>query len=872
MSENPTPETTEMGGQAEPMVTADQSEVTRIHNTVEGDNYGSTFNAPITAGDDANFGPTFNNNIYQQTADVIQATLLGKLISEDSVEPTDIEPLVEKLTANHAILLVTPEYWGHQHVAAQLAKRMLMKLKHDNAAVNQEKLWKNLGDTHGDAILKTLDSRSLSVDESAESEDESSSIVKNTVLYISDVSPGKYTPEIINKLCEYGKEYKVYIILTSTTLTETWLKNLGANNPYTVDVAKNSPYKPEDLATWAAKKNDVFTALQEKQAIADESLLHEKFLISTELKNIDGAKDLLELVTKVVHSPGTVQKLHAEIRKSDPIKNLIQHIRKATQEQDKRLEQWFAELKEDERYMVLTIGLVNNLPEQTFWAIYEHLIRDYWRVRNQTLEMRDYFEIERSLSEFIQTDNGQIGFRDSDARSKIINDYALKKYRRSLVNALPFIAELLTSADTPLDNLSGTIQAMEIWGSDLATQPEIRNRRHNLRSSLIASIVDIDAHEPITTEYILQSWAERPFYQDFPLYVVNRSLREAFTDVIFQMYQRDPFTSDSDYWSIRSFNLLRAWYSTLQRETFADIKELIAVVQVSPRRQQIRQTLAYTLCVLGKLLTPNEFGSLKDTSELFKAAPARQPEAGSLKSLWHLLVALAWDLNPAVRMVIADFSINLYQKHEDNFRQLTYLLASDWSETVRLQVAYMLASLYELDKNNLQLVHHLLILPESETVSRKVDDNHYLYRESAAYKGISYPIHMWTATMALCLIEIAHPGSELFGTYLKTVLDKPNSPELAAFKAVCNTLLTFQVLPMEKSRRQAVIDRFRLGEHWNLLRRINNDRSPEHRTSLSSQALRDEINSYNNPQVIIAQLEGSSSTAQRGKQAVVNNT
>lgn len=35
-----------------------KSEQTMIHNEIKGDNYGSTFNAPITTGDNANFGST----------------------------------------------------------------------------------------------------------------------------------------------------------------------------------------------------------------------------------------------------------------------------------------------------------------------------------------------------------------------------------------------------------------------------------------------------------------------------------------------------------------------------------------------------------------------------------------------------------------------------------------------------------------------------------------------------------------------------------------------------------------------------------------------------------------------------------------------
>ncbi|MEQ8677100.1 MAG: hypothetical protein RLP44_29650 [Aggregatilineales bacterium] len=769
-----------------------------------------------------NIGGNFtqNENVYYSSSnnDVLALTTLNTIST--ATLPTQLDPLFDLLRKNYLVILEAPPAWGHQYVAESLAKRMIDEVL-KNKLTDDYEAYKPTGQVTGITVTGALRSRSTDSD--------NSQTIKNTVIIISDVTPEGYSQEVLQELQQYSQKKNVYTILLTkkdpAKEPKKWEKAFGNLPQGFISLTDSNPYTPEDLTQWVVTRiNDdgVSEHLRTLQIIKEDTHVE----ATTTLHNIDPTRKqitLFQFVTENIHSPGSAAQFSAYVENAKQPADILSAIKS---DHDLQLHKWFDGLQnEEERYMVLAVSLINDIPQQTFWAIYEKLIEERWRLRDTNLKMSDYHGIQERLNGYIQitkdqTGKDQIGFRDEDTRKSLIS-YVLGSYRRSLINALPFIANLIISSDRPpissSASLTDDLYFLEIWGTDLATRSERLTISQRLRNSLLNSLVEIGWQESRTTEYVLQAWAEQPYFVKLSkdsefINTTENTMRYkvAFSDTLLRLHRRDTPDPEKSYWeSRRSLSLLARWYSTIQQESLQAtgnrieerINALGSQLERNQRRSNIRMTMAFALCELGNTLNQQEeFGHLDgavypaendaEAVSLFEQAPAKLLPIDELNSLWHMLVMLAWEADWRVRRVVARQLLRLDQLYPEYTHKLIFLLAGDPHQQVRIEVAQAISVLIAVHgEPYIQFVHHLLNQNEDQFPQTKIydDDEHYLYQIfEDARRGLGTKPHLWTATLAMVYCGMQHPN--VFRIYLNTMLNDEQSDRFTAFESVFSWL------------------------------------------------------------------------------------
>ncbi|MFW5748063.1 MAG: hypothetical protein ACOCYT_00460 [Chloroflexota bacterium] len=750
----------------------------------------------------------FNQVYYSSTNEVFQSYRLSLVKDKQAVPPGEIESLLALVKKHRLILLEAPEHWGQEYVAEFLAYKLIRPTTElDGGRDDEVDVLVPVGEVNGQTVVDALPLRQKGQDEDK--------VIKDRVLYIARVTAASYTPGMLNRLSQYASQHNLFIIMTTTQKPEDW-RDTWQSADSLVSLSKQSPYSDADLTRWLCNRlNDPNDTDLRQRLIQLDALGPDSDPVAPQTPLSDGdALTVQAFVAEYVRSPYMVRNLGELLREATP-GTIGQTIKRAEEQRDRRLQDWFNNLEEEERYMVLAVGLLNNIPEQTFWAIYEKLVQERWRVRDTALRMSDYRVILARLKNYIEPVAGQIRFVDQDNRRKIIY-YALQAYRRSLTNALPFIADLITSANSGGAAISSQVginddlQALEIWGTDLAPSEESRSRRERLRDSLIASLVEIDRYESITTDHILQAWAERDFaeFSGQPSTEANIRIKQAFSDTLLRMHWRDNPEDDKDYWETRrSLRLLSTWYSTIQREDYQlggggvtrrQLAQLLPQIDRNRRRSNLRMTIAFTLCDFCSNMDAADYGSFDDAADLLAGPPAAPMTVTELRSLWHMLMAMTWEDDPTVRLLIAEHSWRLLGSPE-RFQALLTVLVGDWNEQVRVQVAGLLATLVSLDLSYLQWINYFLISDPASLPDRSVADDHYLADEVKRMGTDDYPSHLWTATLAMVYVGGIRP--DLFRIYLHTLLKDTDSDRYLAFTDVFARLVDVLMALTEASKQ-----------------------------------------------------------------------
>ncbi len=795
------------GGNVGGTIQGDLNNIQGNQNTGSGDQY----NFSDASGSTFNFGNTYQNDILRQyTLD-----WYTQESKQEVVSPSGLDDLLSKLKQHHILLLEGTRQWGHIYLAETII---------DAVAADGRDVFKVIEQVNGDRVLDAL-----------KTQKENDQPIKKAVILIEDATAADFDSTTLEQLQSYAKNQDLYIILTSTERSEKWQFMRGDG---LVELTRDSPYTVADIAQWISnivnKNDNLLHQLVDKGFLPTSP---EPITPNTPFQNSDIC--LIDVVEASQYSPGPylATRFRNYLGQAETPKELLDVITDQSDQMDERLQQWFNQLNEEERYVVLTVGLLSGIPQHTFWAIYERLIQEHWRYRDTSLRMADYLQIQVRLNDYIEVSEDQIRFIDRDTR-KVIIQYALSNYRRSLVNALPFIANLLGETERPATtsqaSLNDNMALLEIWGSDLTRNEELLNRRQRLRDSLITSIVEIYQQEPETTRHILQAWAEQPFYAEMTR-LDRRSLiiKQAFSDVVYRIYLIE------DEPTVQGF-VLTDWYATIQREDLQvqgrDQKSILAQLQSqvnrNARRTNIRMSIAFALCEFADNLSAGGendlFGAFSSAESLLTTLPAQSIGMESFTNFWQMLVAMAWEPDDFVRLTVAERCARLLtQDRSRYFLALLRLFSGDWKEEIRYQVAIWYALIYRVgDEDVLQIIYNLLMTPEDDMPQRRIQDSkHYLVRQARTIEDLAYPPHVWTATMAIFLIGMEDPN--VFYTYLKTVV---NNEELAsagvqsAIRAAFSDILVrlSQVATLDDSDNpsQLLYYYYRHYESYNLPRQI----------------------------------------------------
>ncbi len=739
--------------------------------------------------------------------------------------PSNAAPLLRMLQTARVIVLSAPAYWRQSYVAEYLADAVMPR----EGGKPIGRVYSLTSEASGSALLDALRDVTYKLD--------------GSVILASSVMAEKYPAPLIDELGKQAAARGAYLILTTEQDRSRWENALqperGAIYFNLLDAA---PYTPADLTAWLANGAERLL-LTEKLAETNEPLSPDTLVRDT-------GQTLAE-VTRWLGSPGAIQRFLTELRDFNPsplptadpadntdrtdapktIRELIERI-KASERQsaERRIEAWFNGLTPSEQYLVLAISLLDGLRQETFWAIYEQLTQHAWRERNMALAMSDYHDIAIKLDQFVSATGDQVYFHNAEERRKLVS-YALDGYRRSLVQALPVLADIVSGATQPVTNesgsLAGRLRILDIFGSELEPTGENRQRQERLRNSIANSIAQIAQREPATTQHLLLAWASG--VGDRESNVINTRLRIAVTITLVQMLTMEsPHTGDSLRWSGRhtAFALLDEWYERYYAGSSAPLFNQTQGI-TEERHRNIRGTMALALCHIGRHTAEKTFGALdEETAVRYDRVPEQQPRAKDLRSPWDMLLALAWDADAAVRASLIEGLPVLMQRHPLHAEKLIILLASDWRAAVRAEVAELLATLYNQNPQFIYLTNYLLD-QSTPQVERTLPPTHYLRRELTGGQP-GYLLNRWTALLAL--FYIADTSEAVFRTFLQTRMRSPQTDLRLVFEDVLAFVLDNSTLR----------DTFRDSALLHILM----DTSVDNRPSEASLMLQDRIRDY----------------------------
>jgi len=769
----------------------------------------------------AYFGPTTVFNSTPGDIRLIRTTLVAPHPCDT---PSNAAPLLDALKRTHLIILEAEAGWGHGDLADYLALRVVAG---------------GVTDTDGNPYIYNL-AAAAKLDNLRDTLRDPEIDLSGAVVLAIGVD-ATFTDTQLEGLTRAASAAQCFVIMTIDQDGLNQRANrLSANlrDQFFALSAAHSPYTPADLtARLVHAINAQQDRLQAVGIVTDRSIT-----AATHLHDVDWT---IDAVAQYLGSPGRIQAFVNRLAGSEDPAALTHDSLDELKDTRNRLLRWFIGLVPEERYLVLAISLVSSLPNrplpsETFWAIYEILTQEAWRIRESQLNMIDYLTVQNRLGDYIDVTAQTIGFRkDEDRRALVM--IALESYRRALIQALPMLADIVTRSHRPPPTAAGTVSGrlriLDVFGSDLEPRTQNLARQDVLRENLAASIAHIASQEHSTAEHLLLAWAEGGVESDS----IEEQLQLAVARTLVWLYQLSPRDENADWHQANySVDLLYRWFDRYHTARRADFPP-----NTANQRANVRATVALALSQLSRVIPTADFGQPEDVGDLLTTAPFSQPTAADTRSPFHLLVALAWDSNPVVRFGLANGLLEIAQSHarRRHTEALVNLLSTDWNQTIRMRLAVQLVAHITQDVSGVYLIDRLFDDPSIETIHKIGDDGHYLYAEARAAQkeAEAIPLHLRTATLTLFLLGVqsnaAFPDRNLnvFRVYLKTRLADPKSANFMAFEAI---LIHF-VLHFSDDRGLAALFIELLRD--TILETILLDKTPHNQTSAVAQRFEREL-------------------------------
>ena len=746
----------------------------------------ATFQTSIESGG-KNFGPignmgdNFTQNIHIREHDSVLTSLpLDDIQAPGTCQPSNLDNLVSALIERRFIILGAPRRWGLRRVARHVAARVL-----ERADDQDPQAYELTRDISAEALLDAIKNPSKRQN------------LSGSVILADDVPTDPYSRKR-EALRLAAIERSVYVILTTHDQGNAW--DIQGDGRYSEFfwLPDHTPYAIDDLVQCLIRELDegaLQSNLLELDILPDSNVTAATQLAALDMSVQDIAREL-----------NAVGKIDAFVARLRGIKNKAETetcFEEAKREDKPNLKKWFDGLEMEERYLVLTLSLVDDLSQETFWAIYELVTEKAWRQRNQQLTMSDYHNIQARLVDYIDAQGDQIRFHTARDRANLM-DYALASHRRSLVQALPPLSEILirTYQSNPVrgHTIAARLRELAIFGSGLDALGETLPAQSRLHHSLTTGIAQIALRELKTAEDLLIAWGKAGSRTDSVVDVVPSpdEWRIVVSRLLLQMYQieRDQAAKTTSWPDqYRAFTLLYRWYQQhyaayAQASTFAPHQ----VAQIDENIQRFACVIAYALGSISRYMDDDVFQRTDDPYKWLDAPPNEQPVPEMLTSPWDLMVALAWNPDPEVRASVVFGLSSLADRRPYNAHRLLMLLAGDWDHQVLVTVAFYLASLYQQDHNQLSQIFSLLSSKNRPKPHRSRSNPAYLSRTATIRENSSFTPHQWAATLALCLIGWIETGEDsdelpVFDLYLNAWLPNPDTSQFKAFQNVLPFLM-----------------------------------------------------------------------------------
>ncbi len=233
----------------------------------------------------------------------------------------------------------------------------------------------------------------------------------NQVILGYDVHPAEVV-ERLESIQEMAMVHASFVILTADL--ELAQRHLPVRYVSTlVEVVPDFPYTDEDLQRLLSIKLEEQLPYLQQMGIAPGALL----------RTFSSPSQIIRFSDMLSAQP------------EPPDKGALRELFQSVKDVRFAVSSWLQKLDKNERYLVLTLALFDDLPEQNFWEIYESLV-GMWQDRDFTLMPLDYYALS-FLTAFVEAGQ-RLGFKEAEYRN-IVLDQLLHQYRRSLVMTLPFL-------------------------------------------------------------------------------------------------------------------------------------------------------------------------------------------------------------------------------------------------------------------------------------------------------------------------------------------------------------------------------------------------------------------------------------------------
>lgn len=728
----------------------------------------------IGRADSINLGDT-NTYYYSQTVDdaVLRREQFDLSIA---IRPTNLKDLIARLNFNKILLISSRSRWLPESVALHIATRYL-----SNAVVpdNDLPIYVLASETSIQRLLDEIRRKHQDL--------------RLGVIFAPGLQAKQFSanPELLLRLVQLLRQLDIYMVATTIDDEQDWIRatNQDSVKQYIVDFdaqqaydAQLIPYRKEDLVDWLVHRlNEERSQFSISEFVPEYPVHSETTLDKAHQITVQKVVNLLvypELVQRFANRLIVRQRVTQEIKSQQTVQEIIDDLKTEEQhESQATLRAWFEDLQPSARYFVLAVCLVNGLPQETFWAIYERLTAQAWRERDQQISMTDYLDITNKLDKYIEVNESTIGLRNSSYYRWLIG-FALDNYRRSLVQAIPILADIVSGANLRISTMddgavSRRLPLLAIFGSDLESLAQGSTRQRTLKNSLTASIAEIARRERATTEHLLVAWAEHG--GDLNDNQSGQLLREAAALTMVQMFRmEDPvLDAPNPIHKYPTVAMLLRWYKDYQY----DPRSPRAYQQ---RRARIRAAIAMFTSYIGRYLTPEDFGATPEQVRATLLMPDHEPQADEIQTPAQLIAALAWDREPIARAGVTYFLSELVESHPIFVAALVEVLSTDWDPNVLLALANQLVKLYIIDPRNLYLIYGLLDQPAMLKVKRDVQiPGHYLntfaYQQNINTESAKIGVGVYA--FILSMLFSGNAGIVTFRSFLRSRLTQ--NPYLA---------------------------------------------------------------------------------------------
>lgn len=485
-------------------------------------------------------------SVMREVAPLVDESLQD-VASAFFVAPSEAAPLLQKLSQEHILILQGIARWGKSSLARYLALRL----------------------TEEDSKLqaKTMVDHSLLTDVLLNLKRE-----KNVILILYNAEAVVFGREI-DELRKLAQSQNSFLILTTTNSPQVWKLTETQQSAFWWNVEAQPPYTSANL-----------TEILQKQAQSVHNF-----------DQILGNQSVQDIASNLA-SPASIVRFVELLNRTEAGIDIDQLIRNA-QNVENEMIKWYDELDRSSQYFILALTLFDGLNREQFWAAYESLMREVWQKRDRNLAIVEDYSLQK-MYDFVEETKTRLRFKNPEYR-EIILRYAIRGYRRALVQTLPLLSDMILKSVGGLSAIDDGLASFELYGSSAEPLYQVVQKRRAIRNTIAEAVSWIAREEPKAVDALLLGWAQDP----------SPEVRETACLTLLQSLRRSDGYTPQDM-----LNQLLIWYKGHKRKRGED----------TPENAYIRSTAGIGAGYLTRLFDNDGHNAVSSLGKYLEAVHGRE--------------------------------------------------------------------------------------------------------------------------------------------------------------------------------------------------------------------------------------------------------